>query len=375
MSSKRDYYEVLGVKKNATHEELRKVYRELALRHHPDRVPAEKKKEAENTFKEISEAYAVLSDPQKRALYDQYGHAGVDQKFAKEDIFRGTDFSSVFEGMGEGGGGGVFETLFGDLGFDLFGGRGKRSRGGARESAAAAARGADLEIAVSVTLEEAWRGTEKSVTVPRLDPCTTCGGSGAKPGTSRTTCPDCHGSGHRTVSNGLFQMAQTCPRCRGSGTVVQTPCETCGGEGRVRVSRTLSVTIPPGVVSGSRLRMKGEGETGAKGNGDLFLVVEVAPHDRYTRDGDDLRTDVAVSFPRAALGGEVAVPTLDGVVMMKIPAGTQGGSTFRLKGKGMPQLRGNGIGDLMVRVNIEIPRTLMPEQRRLVEDLEKTLGS
>ena len=184
MSTKRDYYDVLGVKKNATHEELRKVYRELALRHHPDRVPAEKKKEAENTFKEISEAYAVLSDPQKRALYDQYGHAGVDQKFAREDIFRGADFRSVFEGMGDVGlGGGFFDNLFGDLGFDLFGGRGKRSRGGARESTPAA-RGADLEIAVAVTLEEAYKGTEKTVTVPHLDACPACGGSGAKPGTS-----------------------------------------------------------------------------------------------------------------------------------------------------------------------------------------------
>jgi molecular chaperone DnaJ len=374
MSSKRDYYEVLGVKKNATHEELRKVYRELALRHHPDRVPPEKKKEAEDTFKEISEAYAVLSDPQKRALYDQYGHSGVDQKFAREDIFRGTDFRSVFEGMGDVGlGGGFFENLFGDLGFDLFGNRaGKRSRGG-RDTAPAAARGADLEIAVSVTLEEAWRGTEKSVTVPRLETCGTCGGTGARPGTSPTTCPDCRGTGRRTVASGLFQMAQTCPRCGGSGTVVQSPCETCSGDGRVRSSRTLTVTMPAGVDTGSRLRMKGEGETGAKGNGDLFVVVEIAPHDRYTRAGDDLRTEVGVSFPRAALGGEVAVPTFDGVVMMKIPAGTQGGSTFRLKGKGMPHLRGSGIGDLMVKVNIEIPRTLGAEQRRLVEELEKTL--
>jgi molecular chaperone DnaJ len=372
MSTKRDYYEVLGVKKNATHEELRKVYRELALRHHPDRVPAEKKKEAENMFKEISEAYAVLSDPQKRALYDQYGHSGVDQKFAREDIFRGTDFRSVFEGMGDVGlEGGFFENLFGEGGFGIFGGRGKRGRS---QEAQAGARGADLEIAVAVTLEEAWRGTQKSVTVPRLDACSVCGGSGAKPGTSRTTCPDCRGSGRRAVSSGIFQMAQPCPRCGATGTIVQTPCETCAGEGKVRVTRTLTVTIPQGVDTGSRLRMKGEGEAGPKGNGDLFLVVEMAAHPRFTRQGDDLLTDVTVSVPRAVLGGEISVPTLDGTVVMKIPAGTQGGAIFRLKGKGMPQLRGSGIGDQLVKVVVDIPRTLTPEQRVLVEELEKTLA-
>jgi len=374
MSTKRDYYDVLGVKKNATHEELRKVYRELALRHHPDRVPAEKKKEAENTFKEISEAYAVLSDPQKRALYDQYGHAGVDQKFAREDIFRGADFRSVFEDMGDVGlGGGFFDNLFGDLGFDIFGGRGKRSRGGARESTPAT-RGADLEIAVAVTLEEAYKGTEKTVTVPHLDPCPACGGSGAKTGTSRTACPDCHGSGQRTVSSGIFQMAQRCPRCGGTGTIAQTPCETCAGEGKMRASRTLTITIPPGVDNGSRLRMKGEGEAGAKGNGDLFLVVEMRTHPGFGRQGNDLLSEVSVAFPRAILGAEISVPTMDGGVMMKIPPGTQSGATFRLKGKGMPELRGRGVGDQLVKVNVEIPRELSPRQRELVEELDKTLG-
>jgi len=370
MSTKRDYYEVLGVKKNATHEELRKVYRELALRHHPDRVPPEKKKEAENTFKEISEAYAVLSDPQKRALYDQYGHSGVDQKFAREDIFRGTDFRSVFEGMGDVGlGGGFFENLFGEGGF--FGGRGRRGR---TQESHAGERGADLEIAVAVTLEEAWRGTQKSVSVPRLDACSVCGGSGAKPGTSRTTCPDCRGSGRRAVSSGIFQMAQVCPRCSGTGTIVQTPCDTCGGEGKVRVTRTLTVTVPQGVDNGSRLRMKGEGETGPRGSGDLFLVVEMVSHPLFTRNGDDLLSEVTVSLPRAILGGEISVPTLDGNVVMKIPAGTQGGATFRLKGKGMPQLRGSGIGDQLVKVVVDIPRSLTPEQRALVEELERSLG-
>ena len=266
MSTKRDYYEILEVKKNATHEELKKAYREMALRHHPDRVPAEKKKEAEDAFKEISEAYAVLSDPQKRALYDQYGHSGIDQKFAQEDIYKGTDFNSVFEGMGDFGlGGGFFENLFGELGFDAFGSRGKKGRSGAGK--AVATRGRDLEIAVSVTLEEAYRGTTKTVTVPHYDRCPVCGGSGAKPGTSRTTCPDCRGTGTRVVSSGIFQMAQPCARCGGTGSIVASPCEECRGEGKVKVTKTLSVTIPPGVDTGSRLRVKGRARRGPRARG------------------------------------------------------------------------------------------------------------
>jgi molecular chaperone DnaJ len=372
MSSKRDYYEILGVTKSATHEELKKAYREMALLHHPDRVPPEKKKEAEDTFKEISEAYAVLSDPQKRALYDQYGHAGVDQKFAREDIFRGTDFNSVFEGLGDSGLGGLFENLFGDMGFDIFG-RGRRSRQGAAGTSEGKGRGRDLEVAVSVTLEEAYRGTSKSITVPRYEPCAVCSGTGAKPGTSRDTCPDCRGSGRKTVSSGIFQMGQACGRCGGTGTIVQTPCTECNGEGRVRVTRTLAVTVPPGVQSGSRLRMKGEGESGAHSKGDLYVVLEVLPHAVFERQGPDLHATVTASLPQAILGAELSVPTLDGAVMMKIPAGTQGGSVFRLKGKGMPELRGSGVGDQMVKVAVDIPRRLTPRQKELVEELAKTL--
>ncbi|HET6485411.1 MAG TPA: molecular chaperone DnaJ [Spirochaetia bacterium] len=371
MSTKRDYYEILGVKRNATHEELKKVYRELALRYHPDRVAADQKKEAENRFKEISEAYAVLSDPQKRALYDQYGHAGVDQKYANEDLYRGTDFNGVFEGLGDLGLGGFFENLFGGGGgFDLFG-RGRRGRGGAQEQGG---KGRDLEVAVGVTLEEAYRGTEKKVTVPRYDKCSVCGGNGAKPGTGMTTCPDCRGTGRTTVSGGIFQMGQTCKRCGGSGSIPQTPCDTCHGEGRVRVSRTLTVTVPPGVDNGSRLRMKGEGEAGTRGTGDLYLVVELQRHPTFERQGNDVLTELTVSLPRALLGTEVSVPTLDGGVAMKIPAGTQSGSVFRLKGKGMPELRGQGVGDELVKVNVEIPRRLSDRQRALVEELAKALG-
>jgi molecular chaperone DnaJ len=370
MSTKRDYYEILGVKKSATHDELKKAYREMALRHHPDRVPVEKKKEAEDAFKEISEAYAVLSDPQKRALYDQYGHAGIDQKFAQEDIYKGTDFNSVFEGMGDYNlGGGFFETLFGDLGFDILGSRGKRARGGS--AGVSGARGRDLEIAVAVSLEEAYRGTAKTVTVPRYDPCPVCGGNGARPGTSRTTCPDCRGSGKRVVSSGIFQMAQPCAKCGGTGSIVQTPCEECHGEGRVRVTRSLSVTIPPGVETGSRLRMKGEGEAGTKGKGDLFLEVDVAQHPVFQRQGSTLQLEISTSLARAILGTELSVPTLDGSVMMKIPAGTQSGTVFRLKGKGMPELRGKGVGDELVKVLVVIPRAASARQRELVDELAR----
>jgi molecular chaperone DnaJ len=374
MSSKRDYYEILGVKKNATHEDLRKAYRELALRYHPDRVPAEKKKEAENTFKEISEAYAVLSDPQKRALYDQQGHSGIDQTYAYEDLYKGTDFNTVFEGLGDYGlGGGFFEDLFGDLGVDLLGARGRRHQ---QENTRRVAppRGRDLEVAVSVSLEEARRGTEKKISVPRYDLCPVCKGSGAKPGTGMTSCPECHGTGQKVVSSGAFRLAQTCPRCGGEGTIAQTPCDECHGDGRVRVTRTLAVTIPPGVDTGSTLRMKGEGEAGSASHGDLFVVVEVLPHRTFERKGSDLLVEVTVSVAKAILGSEVRVPTMDGGVMMKIPAGTQSGSTLRLRGKGMPQLRGGGVGDELVKVNVKIPRRLTTRQREIIEEFEKSEG-
>ena len=330
MASKRDYYEILGVSRGASPEELKKAYRELALKSHPDRVAPEKKKEAEEKFKEISEAYAVLTDPQKRALYDQYGHSGVDQKFRQEDIFRGTDFRSVFEG-GEGGfSGSIFETLFGDLGFDLFGTRGRKRRHGSNGTG----RGRDLEAPLEVTLEEAYRGTEKSLTIPRDDPCGTCGGTGE-------------------VDNGV--------------------CPTCSGSGRVHSTRTLSVTVPAGVKNGSRLRMKNEGESSGRDRGDLYLVVHVLPHPTFQREGRDVVTQVVATLPQAMLGAELSVPTLEGSVMMRIPAGTQSGTTFRLRGKGMPDLRGKGVGDELVKVSVEIPRTLSSRQKELVEELARTL--
>ena len=366
-STKRDYYEVLGVKKNATLDEIKKAYRESALRHHPDRVPAEQKKEAEEKFKDISEAYAVLSDAQKRALYDQYGHAGIDQKYAYEDIFRGADFGSVFQDMGDVGfGGGIFESIFEDLGFNIFGGRGGRTT--------RSRRGRDLEITVDITLEEAAKGSEKSITVPRYETCPTCSGSGAKPGTKRVTCSQCKGSGHMIASSGFFQLRQTCPKCGGEGVVMQAPCTTCRGEGRVKQVHKIKVKIPPGVDNGSHLRVRDEGEEGAAGKGDLYVIIEVEQHSVFDRHHNDLFTDIIISLPNAVLGGEVKVPTLDGHVDMKIPPGTQSGNIFRVKGKGIPDIHSRIPGDELVRVRVEIPKRLTAEQRRLMEEFAKSYG-
>ncbi|HQO38614.1 MAG TPA: DnaJ domain-containing protein, partial [Candidatus Omnitrophota bacterium] len=259
MTTKRDYYEILGVSKSAGVDEIKKTYRTLALKFHPDRVPADQKKAAEEKFKEISEAYAVLSDPEKRKMYDQYGHAGIDQRYAQEDIFRGADFSSIFGNMGSGG---MFEDLFADLGFDIFGGGG---RGGRGAGAGRQRRGRDLEITVNITLEEAAAGLEKTITVPRYEMCQTCSGSGAKPGTKKAACQQCRGTGRVVVSSGFFQLAQTCPKCHGQGEVIQTPCPECRGEGRVRKTSNIKVKIPPGVDTGNNLRVRGEREAGAGG--------------------------------------------------------------------------------------------------------------
>jgi molecular chaperone DnaJ len=369
MATKRDYYEVLGVAKGASTDEIKKTYRTLAMKFHPDRVPQEQKKDAEEKFKEISEAYAVLSDTQKRGLYDQYGHSGIDQRYTNEDIFKGADFSSVFSGMGGGGGGAsFFEDLFGDMGFDIFGGGG----GGGRQSRQR--RGRDLEITVRVSLIEALDGVEKTITVPRYEVCPTCSGSGAKPGTKKMTCPECRGSGRIIVSSGFFQLAQTCPKCRGEGQIIQTPCPECDGAGRVRVTRNIKVKIPPGVDSGSHLRVRGEGESGTAGRGDLYVLIEVEPDPVFHRDGNNLVTGITISLPKAVLGGMVKVPVLKGQVDMKIPPGTQSGRIFRLKEKGLPDLHGRGIGDELVRVEVEIPHRLSPEQRKLMEEFARLSG-
>lgn len=365
MSAKRDYYEILGVQKSASLEEIKKAYRELALRYHPDRVPQEQKKEAEEKFKEISEAYAVLSDAQKRALYDQYGHSGIDQRYAYEDIFKGADFNSVFQGMSDFGfGSSLFEEIFSDLGFDIFGSGGRRGSVRAR-------RGRDLEVSIELTLEEAASGTEKTISLPRYEVCQTCSGSGAKPGSKRLTCPQCKGRGRTVVANGFFQMAQTCSRCGGEGSIIQSPCPDCRGEGRTRVTKKIKVKVPAGVDTGSHLRVKGEGEAGQAGRGDLYVNIEVKPHGVFQRHNNDIETEVNVSLAKAILGGEIEVPTLEGKVRMKVPPGTQSGSIFRLKDKGIPDVYGHGRGDELVRVAVEIPRHLTAQQRKLIEEFAR----
>jgi molecular chaperone DnaJ len=352
-TTKRDYYEILGVAKGASVEEIKKAYRQLALKHHPDRVEAAHKKEAEERFKEISEAYAVLTDPQKRTAYDQYGHAGFDQRYSTEDIFRGADFSSIFEDIGLGGS--IFEGLFGSLG-----GFGGRSSG----------RGSDLELDVPLAFEEAARGITKTVTVPRRELCTDCRGQGG----DRASCSACHGTGQLRQSAGFMTIARTCNRCMGQGSVVKKACPKCRGEGRIEVERTIEVKVPPGVESGMRLRLSGEGEGGVRGRGDLYVHLSVASHPVFERQGPHLLLDYPVSITQASLGTEVDVPTMNGRVSMKIPSGTQSGTVFRVRGKGLADVHGRGSGDLLVRLIVETPTNLNKEQRKLVEELGRSLG-
>ncbi len=367
-TTKKDYYETLGISKSASLDEIKRAYRELALKHHPDRVPQEKKKEAEERFKDISEAYAVLSDDNKRKLYNQYGHAGIDQRYAQEDIFKGADFSSVFQDLGGFGfGGGIFEDIFSDLGYDIFGSGSRRTHGQRR-------RGRDLQIALRITLEEAAKGTEKTINVPRYESCHICSGTGAKPGTKKTTCPQCKGSGRSVAGARGFYIQQTCQRCGGEGSIIQSPCPECNGEGRSKVIRKIKVKIPAGVDTGSNLRIRGEGEAGQTSRGDLYVVIEVTEHESFQRHGRDILFEATISLSKALLGGEVIIPTLSGSVDMKIPAGTQSGSLFRLKGKGVIDLHSKVMGDQLVRVNVEIPRKLNTQQRQAAEDFARASG-
>ena len=354
-TTKRDYYELLGVMKYASLEEIKKAYRGLALKHHPDRVQADQKKEAEERFKEISEAYAVLSDPEKRAVYDQYGHNGFDRRYSTEDIFRTTDFSSVFEDLGFSGS--IFEELFGGGG-DPFGSGRRSSRGG------------DIEYEMPLTFEEAAKGVTKTVTVPRREICPQCHGQGGE----RVSCSGCRGTGQIRQSAGFMVIASTCPRCGGQGSQVKRACLTCNGDGRVVVDRKIDVKVPAGIESGMRLRLSGEGEPGTKRRGDLYVHLVVKPHPIFRREGADLLLDYPVGFSNVALGGEVDVPTMNGRVSMSIPPGTQSGTVFRVRGKGLPDVHDGRLGDLLVRVTVETPTNLNSIQRKAVEELGKALG-
>ena len=360
--AKRDYYEVLGVSRGATEAEIKSAYRKLAVRYHPDKNPGDQA--AEEKFKEAAEAYSVLSDAEQRARYDRFGHAGVSGAAGAQGAWGAQGFGGI-------------EDILGDLfGFgDVFGGRGG---GGGRRGAAQ--RGADLRYDLEMTLEEAAKGMTAQLRVPRLEACDQCKGSGAAPGTQPETCPACSGAGQVRYQQGFFSVARTCGQCGGSGRVIRTPCDACRGAGRVEREKQIEVKIPAGVETGSRLRLAGEGEAGPQGGpaGDLYVVIHVKEHEVFERQGNNLYASVPVTFAQAALGSEVSVTTLDGQENLKVPAGTQTGTVFRLKGHGMPVLGGRGRGDLFVSVTVVTPTTLTREQRKLLEQLaqieEKDLG-
>jgi molecular chaperone DnaJ len=350
--SKRDYYEVLGVNRNASDSDLKKAYRRLAMKYHPDRNPGA---ESEQKFKEAKEAYEVLTDPKKRSAYDQFGHAGVDAAGG----FGG--------GRGDFGTGG-FSDIFGDVFGDIFG-------GGARSGGRRVHRGADLRYDLSLTLEEAVAGKEVKIRIPTLVECQFCGGSGAKPGTSAKTCPTCSGAGQVRMQQGFFSIQQTCPQCRGVGTIIEQHCSHCRGKGRVQEQKTLSVKVPAGVDTGDRIRLSGEGEPGERGGppGDLYVQVLVKEHPIFTREDNHIFCEVPIGFVTAALGGELQVPTLDGKVMLKIPPGTQTGKMFRMRGKGVKPVRGGAIGDLICRVVVETPVNLTEHQKELLRELDESV--
>ena len=364
MPEKRDYYEILGVARDVSPEDLKKAYRKLAVKYHPDKNPDDKA--AEDKFKELGEAYDVLSDADKRAAYDRYGHAafsggmggggggGFHDPF---DIFR-----EVFSGAG--GGGGIFESFFGGGG------------GGGRRRTDGPQRGSDLRYGMAISLEEAAHGCEREIDYERLVACKTCSGSGSASGAGKKTCRTCGGAGQVISSRGFFQIQQTCPDCSGSGETISDPCKPCHGAGRVKEQAHVRLKVPAGIEEGSRLRSQGNGDAGTKGgpNGDLYIVVQIKPHEIFERDGHDLHCDVPLSFPIAALGGEISVPTIEGKASVKVPAGTQNATTFRLRGKGMKVLGSNHSGDLYVHVQIAVPTKLNAEQREALEGFAKALG-
>jgi molecular chaperone DnaJ len=360
MAQKKDYYEVLGVQKTANKDQIKDAYRKLALQYHPDR---NKEAGAEEKFKEISEAYAVLSDDQKRSQYDNLGHAGFDQRYTQEDIFRTTDFDSVFRDMG-----------FGDLFRSIFGG----GFGGGYEDRN---RGQDLAFDLQITLEEAAKGVEKSIDIPRTEHCDICGGSGAAPGSSARICPTCGGQGKvqnmRKAGFAMYVQVQACPTCKGKGRIIENPCSNCHGSGLVKKRRTITIKIPPGIDEGNQRVLRGEGEAAPNDGetGDLYVIIHLKQHSDFVREGDDLWHIAMINYPQAALGAEITVPTLDGPAPLRIHPGTQVGEVFTMRGKGMPRLRGYGRGDLNIRVGISVPEKLTPNQKQLLEQLGKEFGT
>ena len=342
---KNDFYDTLGVSRTATAAELKKAYRRMAMKYHPDRNPDNA--DAEAHFKEAKEAYEILSDPQKRAAYDQFGHAGVDQSSG-----------------GHGGGG--FGDVFGDVFNDIFGGGGGRQRGPQR--------GADLRYHLNLSLEDAIAGTTEKIRIPVSVECNTCDGSGAKKGSEPVVCTTCGGHGQVRMQQGFFQVQQACPHCHGTGKMITDPCSDCHGEGQIQEHKTLSVKIPPGVDTGDRVRLTGEGEQGPGGAGDLYVEVQVQRHDVFTRDGNNLYCEMPINFVTATLGGELNVPTLGGKAGLQIPEGTQTGQQFRLRGKGVKSVRSHGTGDLMCRVTIETPVKLSKKQKELLQEFDGTLN-
>ncbi len=359
MPEKKDYYEVLGVAKDASEKDIKSVYRKLAMKYHPDRSDAS---DAEERFKEISEAYAVLSDPDKRKKYDQFGHAGINSQYSQEDLFRGVNFEDLLRGFGFGGGDSIFDMFFG-------GGRGRGP-----------ARGRDLRYDINLTLEQAASGLETTIDIPRTESCPACTGSGAKRGTSPVNCSNCRGSGQvtRTQSTPFGQIVTStaCSRCGGRGQIITNPCPECSGTGRLRKTRKINIKIPLGVEDGQHLKLRGQGDAALPGGeaGDLYVIINVLPHAKFQRVDSDLLLEMPISITQAALGADVEVPTLNGRARIKVPAGTQTGSVFRLRGKGMPRLQGLASGDLHVKVKVRTPSALTERQRQLMEELAAEFG-
>lgn len=359
MADKRDYYDILGVSREASADEIKKAYRKTALKYHPDRNPGDAA--AEDKFKEATEAYEVLSDAQKRQRYNQYGHAGVGGASGGfHDSAAYHDFQDIFGGFGD-----IFEEIFGGS----RGGRGGRSRSRMR-------RGDDLRYDMEITLVEAFGGVEKQIEVPRQDACDTCSGSGCAKGYQPETCPQCQGTGQINITQGFFSISRTCNRCNGNGRIITKPCVQCHGSGRVLKHNHVRIKVPPGSMTGLKLKVSGEGEAGFNGgpSGDLYIVLRVAAHPLFKRENDDLICEVPISITQAALGTELKVPTLSGKINLKVPAGTQTGKIFRVAGKGMPSVRGYGNGDLLVRVVVETPTKLSAKQKELLEEFAKISG-